>query len=129
MEICILVLSFLLGPRVTALLFPQTDQPAHGEVIPTELWDLGMPLLCPRSPNYISGPGKAVAAVPEHLAEPPGGLSPLVLSARLRFHLPAAVEQSCKPQPPYCAVPSKNRMGGGLGFFVFALCPFYGADL
>lgn len=83
-----------------------------------------MPLLCPRSPNYISGPGKAVAAVPEHLAEPPGGLSPLVLSARLRFHLPAAVEQSCKPEPPYCAVPSKNRMGGGLGFLVLPCAHF-----
>lgn len=41
MGICILVLSFQLAPRVTALLFPQTDQPAHGEVIPTELWDWG----------------------------------------------------------------------------------------
>lgn len=34
------MLSFLLRPRVTVL-FPQTNEPAHGEDTPTKLWDQG----------------------------------------------------------------------------------------
>lgn len=70
--------------------------------------------------NCTLGLHRAVPAVPEALAHALEGSAHLFCLPNSGFIYLLLLEQFCKPQPPqHCAVPSKNRMGFGLGFWTF----------
>lgn len=102
--------------RGTALLFPESNQPAPGQDIPLNSGIRDATAL-PKKPQLhlrlTQRPGESCAccsrAQPACFCLPDRGFIYLLL-----------LEQSCKPQPQYRAVASTNRMGFGLGFlFVF----------
>lgn len=74
--------------------------------------------------NCTLGLHRAVPAVPEALAHALEGSAHLFCLPNSGFIYLLLLEQSCKPQPlQHCAVPSKNRMGFGLGFWTFFFPP------